>query len=227
MDSIWQKHPIITHNDKWQIDYDGHADAAVFVLPNFNHEQWLGYNTPATEPRQTTELPEGWRCTSLRSLPCAVKHIWRCVLAKSRRVQYYVELDWHAQQYNILLWQYLWLRYLFVSSRSSHLLSPLNLCLSAGFGVFAGRSFNKREIIMTSWDTIILPAEFPQHYSVWKYVFARNATHVALSIGYGAIANHHERANMKSVWQDKAKHNIMFEVCQQRANTNVLSQVHI
>ena len=80
---------------------------------------------------------------------------------------------------------------------------------------------------MTSWDTIILPAEFPQHYSVWKYVFARNATHVALSIGYGAIANHHERANMKSVWQDKAKHNIMFEVCQQRANTNVLSQVHI
>ena len=80
---------------------------------------------------------------------------------------------------------------------------------------------------MTSWDTIILPAEFPKHYSVWKYVFTRNATHVALPIGYGAIANHHERVNVKSVWEDKAKHNIMFEVCLQRANINVLSHLHI
>ena len=85
-------------------------------------------------------------------------------------------------------------------------------CLIAGFGVFAGRDFNKDDIVMWSWKTISFPRDMPQHLSPWYYVFGTNDTHVALPLGYGSVANHHEFANAANVYSDESYENVVFEV---------------
>ena len=65
--------------------------------------------------------------------------------------------------------------------------------------MFAGRAFNKDEVVIRSWETVFLPNNFPQGVSVWYYVFAYNETHMAVPLDYGSLLNHHESANTR-VW---------------------------
>ena len=65
---------------------------------------------------------------------------------------------------------------------------------------------------MSSWMTLFLSTDFPQGLTPWYYVFGNNETHVALPLGYGPVANHHESANARNVWSDTAENNIHFTV---------------
>ena len=66
---------------------------------------------------------------------------------------------------------------------------------------------------MWSWKTVFFPAkEMPAHLSPWHYVFGTNDTHVALALGYGSIANHHELTNVEHAWSDDSEQNTVLTV---------------
>ena len=60
--------------------------------------------------------------------------------------------------------------------------------------------------------TVFFPNEMPLYLPPWQYVFNVNDTHVALPLGYGPIANHHEFHNTVHVWSDFSQQNIEFMV---------------
>ena len=70
---------------------------------------------------------------------------------------------------------------------------------TAGFGVFAGRSFKQDEAVLQSWMTMFLPRNIVQFQDVHNYAFEYNETHLALGLDYGSIINHHESANTKAM----------------------------
>ena len=47
--------------------------------------------------------------------------------------------------------------------------------------------------------TLFLPKTFPlDHQATRDYTFGHNNTHMALSLDYGSLMNHHESANVRS-----------------------------
>ena len=49
---------------------------------------------------------------------------------------------------------------------------------TAGFGVFAGRSFKQDEAVLQSWMTMFLPRNIAQFQDVHNYAFEYNETHL-------------------------------------------------
>ena len=47
--------------------------------------------------------------------------------------------------------------------------------------------------------TLLLPKTFPRGQAPRDYVFGHNETHMALSLDYGSIINHHESFNVEAV----------------------------
>ena len=70
---------------------------------------------------------------------------------------------------------------------------------TAGFGVFAGRSFKQDELLPANWKTLLLPNNFPKNQILRNYVFHYNETHMGLVLDYGSVFNHHESANVRPV----------------------------
>ena len=70
---------------------------------------------------------------------------------------------------------------------------------TAGFGVFAGRSYKQDEAVLQSWMTMFLPRNIAQFQGIHNYAFEYNETHLALDLGYGSMINHHESANTKAM----------------------------
>ena len=66
-------------------------------------------------------------------------------------------------------------------------------------GVFAGRAFSEDEVVLRSWITLFLPKTFPKDQAPWDYTFGHNETHVALSLDYGSLINHHESFNVAPI----------------------------
>ena len=95
----------------------------------------------------------------------------------------------------------------------------------AGFGVFAGQAFKKDDFLPATWKTLFLPANFPKNQVLRNYGFTHNATHIALVLDYGSIANHHESANVEAVHFPKLR-NFHFRVRGRSiyANRNALNR---
>ena len=95
---------------------------------------------------------------------------------------------------------------------------------TAGFGVFAGRAFNKDEVVIWSWMTLLLPKNLPRGLSIIYYGFSHNKTHAALPLDYGSLFNHHKNANTHP-WLGP-NNNLHFQVrvgfSSRSANQNVL-----
>ena len=66
---------------------------------------------------------------------------------------------------------------------------------------------------MTSWMTLFLPMTFPWGLSPWYYAFKHSNTHIAMPLGYGPIANHHESANVYPERAGNSEDNYVFKVC--------------
>ena len=81
---------------------------------------------------------------------------------------------------------------------------------TAGFGVFAGRAFNKHEELIESWMTLFLPKNFPRGCDIWYYCFDHNDTHVALPLDYGSLLNHHKSSN--TLTRSGINDNVHFQV---------------
>ena len=81
---------------------------------------------------------------------------------------------------------------------------------TAGFGVFAGRTFSKDEVVIRSWMTLFLPKNLPDGLSIWQYCFGYNKTHVTMPLDYGSILNHHKSSNTY-VWPGP-NNNMHFQV---------------
>ena len=89
-------------------------------------------------------------------------------------------------------------------------------------GVFAGRAFKTEDVVLTSWMTLLLPDTFPRDEPARDFVFDHNKTHMALSLGYGSLMNHHESFNTRVTFGFSDIHVQVFQVrrCFQFANHN-------
>ena len=93
---------------------------------------------------------------------------------------------------------------------------------TAGFGVFAGRAFNKGEMVIRTWMTLFLPQTIPNDLIFRHYCFGFNNTHSAIPLNYGSLLNHHESANTRF-----ANMNIHVRAGLQGADCNVLKHIHM
>ena len=65
---------------------------------------------------------------------------------------------------------------------------------------------------MTSWMTLFLPTAFPWGLSPWYYAFKHSKTHIAMPLGHGLVANHHESENVNKERADNSEDNFVFKV---------------
>ena len=49
--------------------------------------------------------------------------------------------------------------------------------------------------MLRSWKTLFLPRTLPRSQDPWHYTFGHNKTHMALSLDYASLVNHHEHFN--------------------------------
>ena len=83
---------------------------------------------------------------------------------------------------------------------------------TAGFGVFAGRPFERDVLVPVTTRTLFLPDNIPKNQILYNYVFGYNETHMGLFLDYGSLLNHHESANTKAGVKVRGSNNVYFQV---------------